>query len=679
MAGLAATITCPPSTAAALAAALSAGGSDVATARSGDATLVVRAALPMIHDVGGCRVAVNGVAELTVVLASYRAQGPAGLLSGTEAYAAIVKDPARDGLLLARNGDGPPLYYAQINGGTVVASEPEALLAAGVPARPDPAVISAFLATGACDDTEETFFAGIRRIRPNQVVSVRAAAVDETLGRVTPRPIAPRLALRRAASGDIGVRLGSGPVSAAILGAALVRPDLPVYSHRFLGLSDRTEYASAVLRSLPVRHRALPFVADALDLDAFLDDVGEPLPDLDSYLLWATAVAAAGEVDAVIDAAGPAPHLSRLADRVAGRYGIELRFPLAHTVSGLDNEPAEAEWITLARQSLPVAAARAALDDVPLHPPMADLLNRIRPALAASLLHEQPAGDAPASVEALAALAAGRPCDADLLFRRYVLAHWLRRYLPAPPPQPRMKAVVAIRGRSWRRIPVGTELLHPGDPLAEKLAWYVAETVAAQPKPSPWYLLVAAKPVAVTQGRVHPVWEIQPTATARLAARFSRRPAWLEQMAMAQGGGARTVAAAWLKRIKLDGWAEKMTTAAMAGVRAPRADAAGPARFSVVSAPRDANEVAQEILTTLAKVLSDAELDALAGCAIVSASPEGERLHGFAGTGDPATALVLARGNPFGQGGVREPLVVAMAVVPERAGPGRKAKRRPVR
>src|SRR6185369_1566975 len=82
-------------------------------------------------EAAGCRIAIDGLVNIGALVGGYRAQGPSGLLGGSEAYAVIVKDPARDGLLLARNGDGPPLYYAQIESGTVVASEPEALLAAG--------------------------------------------------------------------------------------------------------------------------------------------------------------------------------------------------------------------------------------------------------------------------------------------------------------------------------------------------------------------------------------------------------------------------------------------------------------------------------------------------------------------------------------------------------------------
>jgi asparagine synthetase B (glutamine-hydrolysing) len=64
-----------------------------------------------------------------------------------EPYALILADPARGALVLARNGDGPPLYYAETAGGILAASEPGALLAAGVPAEPDEGVVGRFITT----------------------------------------------------------------------------------------------------------------------------------------------------------------------------------------------------------------------------------------------------------------------------------------------------------------------------------------------------------------------------------------------------------------------------------------------------------------------------------------------------------------------------------------------------
>jgi len=96
-----------------------------------------------------------------------------------------------------------------------------------------------FLATGACDETNQTFYATIRRVLPGQVLALDAEVTDHTPAvreaRKQPgsacasrqnllQPLSARLALRWAVSpGRIGVRLGAGPAGAAILGAALAR------------------------------------------------------------------------------------------------------------------------------------------------------------------------------------------------------------------------------------------------------------------------------------------------------------------------------------------------------------------------------------------------------------------------------------------------------------------------
>ncbi|NUR70629.1 MAG: hypothetical protein HOU81_07395, partial [Hamadaea sp.] len=437
MAGLAALISRPPSAADAVADALAARGSDVARHRAGSATLIVRAALPIVHELDGCVAVVDGVAELSTLLSAYRQKGPSGLLGGPDAYALILRDTKRHGLVLARNGDGPPLYYAQSVTGMLVASEPEALLAAGVPADPDPQVVAAFLETGACDASDRTFYAAIRRVLPGQALALDIEVTDHTPAAMRrQRSISARMALRWAVvPGRLGVRLTPGPVSAAIYGAIAAS-------------------GAAVVSEIPT----------ALDLTEYLADVGEPLPDLESYLIWATARTVAGEIDTLLDAAPPGTHLARLADRVSSRYGVELRFPQCDAAAGAD-------WAELAAPTPPVR---------PL-PSTADVLRRIGPELAASVLHSLPS---PAAVSQLGALLAGDPSAAEALFRRHVLAYWLARHAPATQAAPPPDDVVA-GGRTWRRTPVETDLLQPGDPLPEKLAWYVAEAAAGSTEP--WY------------------------------------------------------------------------------------------------------------------------------------------------------------------------------------------------
>ncbi|NUO59106.1 MAG: hypothetical protein HOV78_20790 [Hamadaea sp.] len=621
MAGLAALISCPPSAADAVADALAARGSDVARHRAGSTTLIVRAALPIVHETDGYVAVVDGVAELSALLSAYRQKGPSGLLGGPDPYALILRDPKRHGLVLARNGDGPPLYYAQTATGILVASEPEALLAAGLPAAPDPQVVAEFLDSGACDASERTFYAALRRVLPGQALALDIEVTDHTPAATRrPRPISARMALRWAVTpGRLGVRLTPGPVSAAIYGATV-------------------SAGASVVSEIPA----------VADLSEFVADVGEPLPDLESYLIWATARRVAGEIDTLLDAAAPGPHLARLADRVSSRYGVELRFPRCDTA-------ADADWSELAVPTPSVTPI----------PSTADVLRRVGPALAASVLHGAPSS---AAVTQLGTLLSGDPAPAEALFRRHVLAAWLARHAPTAAPESSPDDVIA-GGRTWRRTPVETEIMQPGDPLPEKLAWYVAETASGTTEP--WYVLVSAKAVAVTQGRVRPVWEITPGFAARCVSALTGEPPWLAQSAVAYGSGRRAIMAALCGRLRLRTLAGRFVTDAMRAVRPPRDAAVGAARIGVAGPPRDGDAVAQEVLDTLAKVLTEAEYAQLAGCAVVG--PTG--LWGFAGPGTPDLVSALGAGDPFGDR--RTPVVLAFAQ-PLRAArtPARKASRR---
>jgi hypothetical protein len=624
MAGLAALISCPSSAADAIVDALAARGSDVACHRVGSATMIVRAALPIVHELDGFVAVVDGVAELSALLSAYRQKGPSGLLGGPDAYAMILRDPRRHGLLLARNGDGPPLYYARTATGTLVASEPEALLAAGVPADPDPQVMAAFLETGACDASERTFYAAIRRVLPGQVLALDIEVTDHTPAAMhRQRAISARLALRWAiAPGRLGVRLTPGPVTAAIIAAA-VSADAVVVDEEF----------------------------GPLHLDEFLADVGEPLPDLECYLIWATARSVAGEIDVLLDPASPGAHLARLADRVSSRYGVELRFPRSDAA-------ADADWEELAVPTPPV----------PDPPSTADVLRRIGPELAASVLHGAPSHIAVAQV---ASLLSGDPAYAEELFRRHVLARWLARHTASVESVAAPLEVVA-GGRTWRRTPIETEVLQPGDPLPEKLAWYIAETASGTTEP--WYVLISAKAVAVTQDRIRPVWEIHPGVAARFVSRLTGEPPWVTQSVISYGSSTRAVLAALGGKLRLRGLAERLTTPSMRAVRPPRETAVGVARIGVAGPPRSGDGVAQEIVDTLAKVLTETEYAHLAGCAVVGSTG----LWGWAGPESADLVPALLEGDPFGDR--RTPVVLASAQplraarTPARRGP-RKARR----
>lgn len=700
----------------ALSDALAPRGDDEAMAEHGASRLLVRAALPKIYEGDGVALIVDGIAEVTSLLARFAMHGPSGLLSGAQPYAVILSDP--DGLVLVRNHDGPPLYYARSRGAVLVASEPAALLAAGIPAVPNEAVMARFLNTGACDEVPATFFDGIRRVLPGQVVEVsrHTDASGQSDGwAVRAHPPAPsrsgRLSARMALLGALGdertgvVLLGAGQSdialpTAALFGAALAEREshrgVPVYSAALPGTGKSVpSFTSAVLGPIPdgaVRHRALPFYTDEIDVDGFVADLGEPVPGLSGYLLWAMARATGGEVDTLLAATGwrgPTGHLSRLSDRVAARYGVTLRFPLKD-LDGTD-EGLRAELQTIAERTLPHASLRAAAaHSAGLDPALADVLQRLRAELATALLYPRTGEQDQVALAGLSHLGRASGPELERLWRRYVLDRWLNivahpekaPIVPAPQPE-----IVAIG--QWHRRLVGTEQLEPGDRVAEKLAWYVAESLDAMGKPArqamrqPWYLIVAAKSVAVAQGRAKAVWEIQPGKLARFLARGAhgtRHPdPWSLQVAIDEGGGLRMSAALLCARLGRRTWYERVSGLAARSVSPPREHSCPPGHLSVTAPPREPELAAAEIIEALRRALPDEFYDQLAGCAIVGVDADGVRQLGWSGPAEAPVALLqkLCADNPFGQGDERTPLLIALAAAKQTGPPtARKGGRR---
>src|SRR5699024_4383054 len=102
---------------------------------------------------------------------------------------------------------------------------------------------------------------------------------------------------------------------------------------------------------------------------------------------------------------------------------------------------------------------------------------------------------------------------------------------PDQDPNPGKELDLAADDRSWRRLPLQTELVARGDDL-EQLARERIERFAASvpagtvPDGRPWYFVISEKIIAITQGRSWYTWEIRPRPAARLLSRFvARTPA----------------------------------------------------------------------------------------------------------------------------------------------------------
>lgn len=679
-------------------------GDDEAIAEMGAAKLLIRAALPKFYEQDDVAMIVDGIAEPSSLFARYANYGPTGLLAGQHPYALIAADPA--GAVLARNLDGPPLYYARARGAVMIASEPSALIAAGVPVAPNEEIVARFLETGACDEVPATFFEGIRRVLPGQVVELNGH-IDGWAVRAHPaaqRPNTRTAALKLQADGErIGIALlndagGDAIALAALVGSAISSSrSVPVYSANFPGLdANSSAFWSALLDPVPdgaLKHRALPFFADEFDLDGFVGDLGEPAPGLVDYLLWAIAKASGGEVDILISALGvraPSGHLSRLADRVAARYGVGLRFPFRE-LGGID-KATRPELHALAERTLPPASLRVANGGRDAEPVLGEIMHRLRAEVATTLLYPRLGRPDHAALSRLANLTTARRPELDRIWRRFVLERWLATMTPAKPKVPIARPVerrLDVAGQSWQRQAICAEPLASGDRFADILAWRIMEFVNAADKQTrqalrrQWLLVVAGKAVAVAQGEARAIWRIEPGRLARTLVRLAggrtRHPdPWSMQVAMHRAGRLRICLASLFKSFI---WYQKIAGVAAMSVRPPRENACPPAHLAVVGPPQRPDHAAKQILGALRRAVPEEIFDTLHGCAIVSADGEGVRCLGWAGTDSMPVDLImrLCADNPLGQDDEGTPLLIAFSAKtsarkPAQTGPRRQGK-----
>jgi len=676
MPGIAACLEASRSVLTALSGGLAARGADQSTWHDRGIGVVARAELPTVHNAEGLAAVADGVVETGSLLARYLDEGVTALLGSPHPYALILADPVRRALLLVRNGDGPSLYYAHLDDGTVlVGSEPAALLSAGIPPTPDRDVLDRFLATGACDDGEATFFAGIHRVLPNQVLEARADGITVAVARslqataYAPVPVA----LRWSARGDrVGVRLAQGLPGAALLGAAIdaqaeYAADLdapvaavPVYTAAYEGESDDEQtYAATVLRALDeatYRHHPLPFDADAFaaGMPDFVRDLGEPMPDPAAYILWASARAAAGEVDVLLDAAGAERllstddaratrpgHLSRLVDRVSARFGVAVRTPFPDVAGA--GEGLRCELGAFVRATLPDPAPRLA-DEVRVPVPLRTLLVTARehayrvftsPAFAA-----RPWVNQRRVLRSFAALLNGRvPAsrveeEAALFWRLYVVELWLRSHHPVVAvPRQRLPRSRTVRGGvTWQRHPVRTRWFGPDDGTAgfiDAVAWYVGEVMGGdrlvEGSRNPWYVFVSARAAAVAQGRCTPMWEIRPGRLARLAANLTSADEWCTQVAMKDVGRGRvlraTIAGACGRLLRRPEWFDRtLGSVAVRSLRGPAEGAPAPLDVGVLAPPRQPGRLSSQLTGEIAAKLPPALVKNFGGCYLVTGS-----------------------------------------------------------
>ncbi len=232
-------------------------------------------------------------------------------------YAIAIFDPARARLVLARDPFGiKPLYYVETSAGFAFASEPQALIKAGLVEpvlRPEKRaeLLQLQFTTG-----RQTVFKGIERIIPGEAVIVEKGRITErrhraALPAAAPRDLSPSEALRhldQVLTDSVGVHqrsdvpygmfLSGGLDSSAVLAmmARLNRRPVRAFTAGFSGtrVPDERAHARAVAKAAGADHVEIEFGEDDFwsllpAITAAMDDPAADYAVLPTYKLARTA------------------------------------------------------------------------------------------------------------------------------------------------------------------------------------------------------------------------------------------------------------------------------------------------------------------------------------------------------------------------------------------------------
>lgn len=244
--------------------------------------------------------------DTEVLVEGWRAWG-VGLLDRLEGmYAFAVHDGRTGQVLLARDRLGiKPLYWAEVDGTVLFASEVRALLASGrLTAAPDRERVDAFLTLGYVPG-ERTFFEGIRKLRPGHALLVEGGAVrtwrtwDPARIQPVELPYAEARAeldrrftatLERHLMSDVplGCFLSGGVDSSGVVAWLARRLGREVQTFTVGYPEDRSElgHAARVAEAFGTRHRALE-----LDHEDFLAGIDRQVEHAEEPLVESAGVA----------------------------------------------------------------------------------------------------------------------------------------------------------------------------------------------------------------------------------------------------------------------------------------------------------------------------------------------------------------------------------------------------
>lgn len=228
------------------------------------------------------------------------------------------------------------------------------------------------------------------------------------------------------------------------------------------------------------------------------------------------------------------------------------------------------------------------------------------------------------------------------------------------------KTKINFSNVDYSRYPIKTSLFKKGDNFVKKISIEATTNFDKLKLKGKWFLVVSEKVVAISQGRSHFIWDINPSVIAKILSRYVKRTPfgiglgspWTMQLAIQEAGLARiltaTLISAITKPLGIGGMFYRIAGETVRSIDGPTEYSLYPSNVSAKLGPKNPQKAAGDIKTQIEKNYKSNFL----GVVIIDANDIGRNILG--NSTDLSDKLVeeIMRDNPMGQADEQTPLVI---------------------
>lgn len=399
------------------------------------------------------------------------------------------------------------------------------------------------------------------------------------------------------------------------------------------------------------------------------------------------------------------PSLLRYEDKNTMRFGLEGRVPfldkdVLRFLFALDDESIiKGGWNKRILRDATSGILPAMINrrrnkigfTTPEHEWFMRLKNRFYGIFLSESFVNRPYWNAQAVAEAFEGFIKGKNDSNSLLFWRFINVElWMREFFDEKAKEETKKIKtdvepnegkeldITVGQQTYRRYPLRTDLVSAKDNLQEFVSDRVQkffDALKASPKHADyknhdWYLLISEKIVAITQGRSYFVWDITPGWWARfLSRRVTKTPygiglgsPWTMQLAIQEVGLARilyaSVGGALGKLVGKRGTFYNLVGSDIRAIDGPTEYSVYPSNVSAKLAPKDPDQVAQQLTQAIRGVVPKSAAEHFKGVVVIDSNDIGRNVLGH-NTDQPEKLFEDIFGdNPLGQADQQTPLCI---------------------